>query len=628
MRNLCRRCASAALLGIGFAAAAVPAGAQTNLSVVRHADNTLWAMTCEGTAPCSSWAPISGKFAVQPTLLWDPSIQKYILIGIGNNQTSIYKATFNADGHWNNDWTLLDGASPSPVAAAAGDFSGIAWLGPWDATSSYRIGDVVAYGGSSYLGLVGGNTNHLPSDAAFWGLLAEQGATGPTGPTGAPGPADGPAGPTGPTGPPGPAGSPGATGATGTTGPTGAAGPTGAQGTPGLVLGWVEVAGTSEQAVPNTGYLANNAAQVTLTLPAAPAVGDTVRVAGKGLGGWRVAQNAGQSILTNLYDGAWRARESNRNWQSVASSADGTKLVAAVFIDDSSGGAGGRMYTSTDSGATWTPRDTNRWWWSVASAADGTKLVAVVQSGQIYTSTDSGGSWTPRDTNRNWQSVASSADGTKLIAADFGGWLYVSGDSGATWAPHGPQRNWTTVASSSDGAKLVATGTGEVLYTSTNFGVNWTPRETNRSWQSVASSADGTKLVAAVGDGQIYTSTDSGATWTPRAPNRNWLSVASSADGTRLAAAVYDGQIYTSADSGATWIPRGPERSWWSVASSADGARLVAAVSGGQIYTFAARTAIGAAGSIAGGQGDAVELLYRGGSVFSVLSHEGSLLAQ
>jgi hypothetical protein len=90
--------------------------------VVRHADNTLWKMTCEGTFNCSAWTQIGGKFSVQPTLTWDPSIQKYILIGIGNNKTSIWRSTFEADGTWNNDWTLITGASPSPVAVAAGNF--------------------------------------------------------------------------------------------------------------------------------------------------------------------------------------------------------------------------------------------------------------------------------------------------------------------------------------------------------------------------------------------------------------------------------------------------------------------------------------------------------------------------
>ncbi len=149
---------------------------------------------------------------------------------------------------------------------------------------------------------------------------------------------------------------------------------------------WVVVSGTSQQAQPNTGYIANDVGQVTITLPTSPNVGDIVRVSGPGAGGWKIAQNANQSIIgASIFSFyvTWTPRESNRSWHSVASSADGSKLVAVVD--------GGQIYTSTDSGVSWTPRESNRVWFSVASSADGSKLVAVVYNGQyngqIYTST-------------------------------------------------------------------------------------------------------------------------------------------------------------------------------------------------------------------------------------------------
>jgi photosystem II stability/assembly factor-like uncharacterized protein len=100
--------------------------------------------------------------------------------------------------------------------------------------------------------------------------------------------------------------------------------------------------------------------------------------------------------------------DSNRFGGSVASSSDGTKLVAVAL--------GGQIYTSADSGVSWTARETDssRYWQSVASSSDGTKLVAVVELGYIYTSTDSGLTWTARASSRNWLAVASSSDGTKL----------------------------------------------------------------------------------------------------------------------------------------------------------------------------------------------------------------------
>jgi hypothetical protein len=117
-------------------------------------------------------------------------------------------------------------------------------------------------------------------------------------------------------------------------------------GAPGPGITWVNVTSTSVQAESNKGYLANNAAEVVVTLPAAPAIGDLVQISGAGTGGWKLAQNAGQSILVKgLPSGAvpagetWTPRESQRWWRALASSADGSKLVAGVY-------GGGYIYTS------------------------------------------------------------------------------------------------------------------------------------------------------------------------------------------------------------------------------------------------------------------------------------------
>lgn len=59
---------------------------------------------------------------------------------------------------------------------------------------------------------------------------------------------------------------------------------------------WNEETGTSANMVVNNGYIPNNAGLVTLTLPATAAIGDVVRVSGKGSGGWQIAQNASQTI--------------------------------------------------------------------------------------------------------------------------------------------------------------------------------------------------------------------------------------------------------------------------------------------------------------------------------------------
>lgn len=61
-------------------------------------------------------------------------------------------------------------------------------------------------------------------------------------------------------------------------------------------LTYTEVTGTTQSAAVNSGYITNNAAKVAVTLPATAAVGDAIAIVGKGAGGWRLAQNAGQTI--------------------------------------------------------------------------------------------------------------------------------------------------------------------------------------------------------------------------------------------------------------------------------------------------------------------------------------------
>ncbi len=297
------------------------------------------------------------------------------------------------------------------------------------------------------------------------------------------------------------------------------------------------------------------------------------------------------------------------NWFAVASSTDGSKLVAAAggIAYDLNPGLG-TIYTSTNSGATWTtacgPRAD---WQALASSADGCKLVAAARSsftnvggswvpiqGAIYTSTNSGASWVLTTAPAtNWTTVASSADGTKLTAAGAAGiyagaaGIYTSADSGAHWiSDTAPNLSWQALASSADGAKLVAVGDLGIC-TSTNAGATWTSNNMPNAWTSVAASANGVNLVGATSDGNgvghVYTSANSGVTWTQTsAPSRYWSSVASSADGRKLTAAGGD-TLFVSTDAGATWTQT--TGIGYAVASSADGNKLAAVVAGGGIYT-------------------------------------------
>src|ERR1035441_131169 len=209
------------------------------------------------------------------------------------------------------------------------------------------------------------------------------------------------------------------------------------------------------------------------------------------------------------------------DWNGVASSADGTKLVAVCcpFFFDLDG-----VYVSTNSGATWNitsaPNDPNtNSWTAVASSTDGVKLVAVAGGGDgaIYTSANSGLTW--RKTSApidDYDCVASSADGTKLVAAcNYGHGIYISIDSGANWVNtyNGRQFGgefWHSVAISADGSKVVAAeGDGYVagyppsscmLAYSTNSAVSWLVGNNvpaDELWWAAACSANGTVMVGA-----------------------------------------------------------------------------------------------------------------------------------
>jgi hypothetical protein len=341
---------------------------------------------------------------------------------------------------------------------------------------------------------------------------------------------------------------------------------------PGATPPAVKVTGATQNVAPNTNYLATGSGTTTFNLPTTAAIGDVVTIGSGGTTGIAVVNPYG-----------WTARGESRGWLSVASSADGTKLVATGSNPYTNGG---QLFTSSDSGQTWVARAPILAW-KMASSADGSRLIAAGLDGQLWLSSDSGVTWNTREQNRDWRSVAMSADGSKIIAAVQFGRLYTSIDYGTTWTPREQTRSWLAVASSADGTKLIAGVNGGNLYVSADSGVTWIPREQIWGWRDVASSADGTRLIA-VGASRLAMSADAGANWAARQEDMNWVAVASSADGMKLASAEAYDRIHVSTDAGATWSPREGTRQWVSVASSADGSKLLAAVQDGRLYTSGA----------------------------------------
>jgi len=117
---------------------------------------------------------------------------------------------------------------------------------------------------------------------------------------------------------------------------------------------------------------------------------------------WAAVSDSGIYTTTNL-GVSWthQTNAPNLGWESIISSVDGTRLL----VQDAA-----NIYRSTDSGVTWIPTTLPipRWlgvssWPVIASSADGTKLVAAFNTDQnfnacpIFISTNSGTTWTSNE---------------------------------------------------------------------------------------------------------------------------------------------------------------------------------------------------------------------------------------
>lgn len=411
---------------------------------------------------------------------------------------------------------------------------------------------------------------------------------------------------------------------------------------PGRIFDFVPT-GSALTTSANYGYLAtNDTTPVVITLPptAQIPVGNIIRVSGSGAAGWIIAQNAGQRILIgNLLDNVgvtWTTNGSSLiNWKAIASSADGSKLIAAANP--------GTLYTSTNYGATWTPRAANLGnlaWNSVASSADGTRLAACAENNHIYTSTDSGANWTARTAAsgglaRTWKSIASSLDGNRLVAAAGSYGIATSINGGANWNLSSSAFSWTGVASSGDGSNLVAVASGQQIHVSTNAGATWTGRFAQHSWTCVASSLDGSVLVAGANtapNNLLYVSSDYGQSWSASSVSGDWAAVASSADGQRMIAVAKGGGVYVSQNSGISWSLRGnlpTIPNYTGAASSSDGSTMAATAYGNGIFVASkVSTTVGTSGYLIGSRLASVELQHVGNGIFIPISHVGNIRAK
>ena len=254
-------------------------------------------------------------------------------------------------------------------------------------------------------------------------------------------------------------------------------------------------------------YVSRNSGASWTTATNAPSV-SWVCVSISADGSKMVAGIDGGTIYTSEdYGLTWKPTKAPDNfWESIACSADGTKLAAAAFSDGLNNQAPGQIHLSQNSGVTWkTPHHSKKYhqfWLAIASSSDGSKLVAVNAGGSIYTSKNSGNTWSLTSApNASWFSVASSTNGDKLVVAANGGPIYTSTNAGVTWQAetNAPNAAWASVASSADGNKLSAAQWGGQIYISDDAGSTWLQKDVPNTFLAggrwgIASSQDGNKF--------------------------------------------------------------------------------------------------------------------------------------
>lgn len=213
-------------------------------------------------------------------------------------------------------------------------------------------------------------------------------------------------------------------------------------------------------------------------------------------------------MATNI----WTSIDSGMTWKStmleygteessseecpITSSSDGTMLAAVVHS--------GTIWTSTDWGVTWTKRGSVADWASIASTSDGTKLVAL--------SGDRDNMWISIDSGATWEKPVMSYNG-KVNNKPGDDNVDKDDDDNNGDDDDGPVI-FSDIAMSSDGTKLAAVAFGAGIWTSTDGGSAWVRDKAfclncydDIPWMRVAMSGDGTIMFAAAGGayaGKLY----------------------------------------------------------------------------------------------------------------------------
>ena len=415
----------------------------------------------------------------------------------------------------------------------------------------------------------------------------------------------------------------------------------------GVSAPWINVTAAAVQAVSNASYVSNYSGLGTmaLTLPASPAVGDTVGVIGAA-GDWKFVQNAGQSILvgdaSNVKATATTytaASAGNAIWNPVAADATGINVFA--------GKISGPIVVSHDGGTTWsTSLATNANWRGIAVSSDGQKVFAVAYNSLVYKSIDGGANWTSVTVpGQTFERIATSSNGQIVLAAsDANGGVYLSTDGGATFAVAATASggHWVSASMSSDGKHLIATQNATVGFPitseSNDGGATWNSLTVPSGIHQTAFSGDGKTLVGLTyqgTDNSVYLSKDYGVTWAKSLAipggGGNLLRVSISANGQTIVAGLYNGPAYVSYDGGLNWGSNasGSSTRWYGAAVSGDGSTVFIADTNNGLIEIGKQaiaplvSTVGVAGFLDGAKYSGATVQYIGNNTWLMLNTIG-----
>ena len=425
---------------------------------------------------------------------------------------------------------------------------------------------------------------------------------------------------------------------------------------------------SSLTANPNTRYTVvadgSTPIDISLAMPDPLQLGDTVAVTGSGSAPWRLTTgwlpNSATPVVVdtrNLAGNAlpgqqWTARLAPMEWHWLASDRLSRVLVA---MDNP-----GQIHVSRDGGQSWDPGNSPVQNWVGASVYHTTSpgdphglrnvnVLAAGFGGGLF-ETDASGAWVPVQSGiagvsfapRDWESVSTIDQGV-AIAAALGAPIYYRASASGPWVEtvfQGTNQptvsGWRGIALSQTGVAVAGSQDGDLLV-STNVANGWTRRpvmvggaELRDAWYRAAIARDGSVMaIAGRFNSGLYLSRDQGVTWTrANTPTGDYTAVSISGDGSVIAATLTNaagagaatGSVQVSRDGGASFTPLampGTDTNWRAVALSEDGNALTVAAGTftavtGQLYTSVGNRTPYGAGSLSGGQGSSVDLVYEG----------------